>query len=343
MYMAGAQIKDRAHLGLTHEKLVLLYGQGMAIFGSSNMSVPSSDSQDEHNLFTTKSTLFSSLVTQFDRKWNSSTEYKPFTPLPPDAPTTPSPANQTFTTSPDVQLRWEGGFWAWKYDLYFGTTPNPPLVTANLNTGFPGPGTPETYQLPTLQPGTYYWRVVGKTMANMTTSGPVWSFTVPGAGTPPAAPSGLTATAASSSSINLAWSNVSDEAGYRIERSLSPTSGWQDIGSTQVDVTSFQDIGLAAGTTYYYRVLAFNGGGPSLYSNTANATTQTGSTLPPPGILLAEDFNDNSLDSSKWTVGQITGSADPSIPVAETSQRLAVGPLLQNTSGFHFNGVVSNL
>ena len=33
MYMAGAQIKDRLHLGLTHEKLVLLYGQGMAIFG----------------------------------------------------------------------------------------------------------------------------------------------------------------------------------------------------------------------------------------------------------------------------------------------------------------------
>lgn len=344
MYMAGAQVKNRVHLGLTHEKLVLLYSQGMAIFGSSNMSVPSSDSQDEHNLFTQKPTLFQPLVEHFERKWNASAEYQPFTPLPPDAPDTPSPVNSSVTPSPNVQLRWEGGFWAWKYDLFFGTTPNPPLLVANLNTGFPGPGTPETYQLPTLEPGaTYYWRVVGKTMANMTTTSPVWSFTVAGAGTPPLAPTGLTATAVSSSRIDLSWSNVADEAGYRIERSLNPSSGFEDIGSTQTDVTSFQDTGLASNTTYYYRVLAFNGGGPSPYSNTASATTQAVSQPPVSGILLADDFNDNSLDASKWTVGQITGSTDPNIQVAETSQRLGVGPLVQNTSGFHFSGIVSNL
>ena len=26
---------------------------------------------------------------------------------------------------------------------------------------------------------TYYWKIVSKTMANMTASGPVWSFTTP--------------------------------------------------------------------------------------------------------------------------------------------------------------------
>jgi PKD repeat protein/phosphatidylserine/phosphatidylglycerophosphate/cardiolipin synthase-like enzyme len=344
MYMAGAQIKDRNHLGLTHEKLVLLYSQGMAIFGSSNMSVPSSDAQDEHNLFTTRSELFTPLVDQFNRKWNSATEYKPFVPLPPDAPANPSPANQAFTSSTNVTLQWEGGFWAWKYDVYFGTSSNPPLVASDLNTGFPGPGTPETFTLPTLQPGTtYFWRIVGKTMANMTTSSPVWSFTVPGNGTPPPAPTGLVATASSTSNIGLTWSNVTGESGYRIERSLNSSSGFQDIGSTQADVTSFQDSGLNAGTTYFYRVLAFNAGGPSGYSNVANATTQTGSTPPPPGVLLADDFNDNSLDGSKWSVTQLTGSQDPNIPVAESSQRLNVGPLLQGASGFHFNGITSNL
>ncbi|HKY29503.1 MAG TPA: phospholipase D-like domain-containing protein [Pyrinomonadaceae bacterium] len=343
MFMAGAQIKNRAHIGLTHEKLVLLYGQGMAIFGSSNMSVPSSDSQDEHNLFTQKPELFNPLVEHFERKWNSSSEYQPFTPLPPDAPTSPSPANSAVTPSPDVTLRWEGGFFAWRYDLYFGTTPNPSLLTANINTGFPGPATAETFQLPPLQPGvTYFWRVVGKTMANMAASSPVWSFTVAGTGNPPVAPTGLIATAISSSRIDLSWGNVADEAGYRIERSLSSGGPWEDIGSTQVDVTTFQDLGLASGTTYFYRVLAFNGGGNSPPSNTANATTQSSSTPPPPGILLVDDFNDNSLDSSKWTLGQITGSTDFNIQVSESSQRLGVGPLLQNTSGFHFNGIVSN-
>ena len=344
MYMAGAQVKTRAHLGLTHEKLVLLYSKGMAIVGSSNMSVPSSDSQDEHNYFTQRSTIFQQLATHFDRKWNATSEYQPFTPLPPDEPVSPSPANSSFASSPNVTLQWEGGFFAWKYDVYFGTTPNPPLLASNVNTGFPGPGTPETFQLATLQPGTtYFWRIVGKTMANMTNSSPVWSFTVPGSGTPPSAPTGLIATAASSSAINLTWSNVADESGYRIERSLNGSSGWQDIGSTQADITSFQDQGLAGSTTYFYRVLAFNGGGPSPYSNTANATTQAGSTPLPPGVLLADDFNDNSLNGSKWSVGQITGSTDPNIQVSESNQQLRVGPLLQNTSGFHFNGITSNL
>ena len=344
MYMAGAQIKDRNHLGLTHEKLVLLYSQGMAIFGSSNMSVPSSDAQDEHNMFTTRTELFTPLVNQFNHKWNSATEYKPFVPLPPDAPASPSPGNQSFTTGTNVTLQWEGGYWAWKYDVYFGTSSNPPLIASDVNTGFPGPGTPETFTLPPLQPGTtYFWRIVGKTMANMTATSPTWSFTVPGSGTPPPAPTGLVATASSTSNIGLTWSNVTGESGYRIERSLNSSSGFQDIGSTAADVTSFQDTGLTAGTTYFYRVLAFNAGGPSGYSNVANATTQTGSQPPPPGVLLADDFNDNSLDGSKWSISQITGSQDPNIPVSESSQRLNVGPLLQGASGFHFNGLTSNL
>jgi PKD repeat protein len=344
MYMAGAQIKDRAHLGLTHEKLVLLYGQAMAIFGSSNMSVPSSDSQDEHNLFTTRAELFQPLVDQFERKWNSTTEYKPFVPLPPDAPVSPSPVNQSFTTSNNVTLRWEGGFYAWKYDVYFGTDPNPPLLTQDVNTGFPGPGTPETFTLPPLIPGTtYYWRIVGKTMANKVASGPVWSFTVPGSGPTPAAPTGLMATASGSNRIDLTWSNVDNEIGYRIERSVNSGSGFQDIGSTNADVTSFQDTGLNPGTTYFYRVLAFNAGGPSAFSNTASATTQAGSSPPPPGVLLADDFNNNSLDLSKWTITQITGSQDANISVSESSQRLNVGPLAQGASGFHFNGLTSNL
>jgi hypothetical protein len=60
-------------------------------------------------------------------------------------------------------------------------------------------------------------------------------------------------------------------------------------------------------------------------------------------VLLSDDFNDNSIDSSKWSITEITGSQDPAIPVSEANQQLQVGPLLQGTSGFHFNGVVSNL
>jgi regulation of enolase protein 1 (concanavalin A-like superfamily) len=73
------------------------------------------------------------------------------------------------------------------YDIYFGTDPNPPLFAANQNLGPDDPTkSPKQYQtiaLPALTPGTtYYWKIVSKTMANLTATGPVWSFTTAGSG-----------------------------------------------------------------------------------------------------------------------------------------------------------------
>jgi FtsP/CotA-like multicopper oxidase with cupredoxin domain len=91
---------------------------------------------------------------------------------------------------------------------------------------------------------------------------------------PPAAPSGLVATAVSSSQIDLSWSdNSGDETGFEIERSLNG-SDFSWIASVGADITSYLDTGLSAATTYYFRVAATNGAGSSTYSNTANATTQ---------------------------------------------------------------------
>ena len=204
LFMAGVQIRMRKHLGLNHQKSVLLYGRGMTIFGSSNWTGPSSNSQLEHNYFTTKPAFFQWFVDQFERKWNSTTENQPFVPLPPDQPTYIAPANAATGQSTTITLQWEGGPWAHKYDIFFGTSPNPPLLVANATTSQSGaqPGDPllatgsvddgvmETYKLQTtLQPGTtYFWRVVSRTMANQTANGPVWSFTTAGAQTTPPPP-----------------------------------------------------------------------------------------------------------------------------------------------------------
>jgi len=59
-------------------------------------------------------------------------------------------------------------------------------------------------------------------------------------------------------------------------------------------------------------------------------------------ILLADDFNDNSLDLSKWIAGNVfSGFTDASVPVRESNQRLEIGPLPANTSGSHYNGIRS--
>ena len=176
LYMAGIQIKQRNHAGLNHGKLVLLYGQATTIYGSSNWTQASATSQDEHNHFFTDATAFSFFKTQFLRKWNNSAgvvENVPFTPLPPDAPLYSGPANAS-RQSTTVRLAWNPGNWGHKADIYFGTTPDPPLVARDMAVA---PGKTAYYSLPILSAGTqYYWRIANKTLANKTKSGTIWTF-----------------------------------------------------------------------------------------------------------------------------------------------------------------------
>ena len=89
----------------------------------------------------------------------------------------------------------------------------------------------------------------------------------------PSAPTNLTATAATDSQINLSWTdNSENEKGFKIERKTS-AGDFQQIVVVGANITAFADTGLSSGTTYTYRVRAFNDGGNSDYSNTAEATT----------------------------------------------------------------------
>lgn len=96
-----------------------------------------------------------------------------------------------------------------------------------------------------------------------------------------ASPSALSANAVSGSQIDLSWTdNTTFEDGFKIERSPNGTSGWTEVGNNSANDTTYSDYGLSAGTTYYYRVYAYNTGGNSSNSNTANATTLAPPTAP---------------------------------------------------------------
>ena len=186
MYQAGVQVRLDGHQGIDHAKGVNLYSQGLSIFGSSNWTSPSSDSQREHNYFTVQPWIFQWMTSTFNRKWTNGqgyTETKPFVPLPPDVPAYNAPANgATAQPTSGVTLSWNGGLWGQIYDIYFGTTSNPPLLAGNVQLG-PSQYTTDykTYALPALQPGTtYYWKIVSKTMAYVPANGAVWSFTTAG-------------------------------------------------------------------------------------------------------------------------------------------------------------------
>jgi hypothetical protein len=98
----------------------------------------------------------------------------------------------------------------------------------------------------------------------------------------PSAPSGLVATASSSSVINLSWTADTAPAnctisGYNVYRSTS--SGFTPSSSNQiasgVTATSYSSSGLTASTTYYYIIEAVDAAGTSGASAQASATTSS--------------------------------------------------------------------
>ncbi len=124
-------------------------------------------------------------------------------------------------------------------------------------------------------------------------------------------PSNLTASAATDTIVNLAWSdNATNESGYNVERSLSPTSGLVKIAKTRSNVTSYRSTGLSPATTYYYRVQALRKGYPaSDYSNVASVMTQ-GNDLQPPSVptgLVADVAGCKQIDIT-WASSTDTGT-----------------------------------
>ncbi|HEU0176617.1 MAG TPA: FG-GAP-like repeat-containing protein [Blastocatellia bacterium] len=141
-----------------------------------------------------------------------------------------------------------------------------------------------------------------------------------GGAPPPAAPTSLSATAASSSQVNLTWAdNSDDEDGFMIERCQgSGCSNFAEIARVGANAISFSNAGLAAGASYNYRVLAYNNGGESDSSNTASATTQasSGSPTAPNNMRMTATsysridlaWDDKSNNETKFELERCAGS-----------------------------------
>src|SRR3989344_173512 len=134
-------------------------------------------------------------------------------------------------------------------------------------------------------------------------------FTVIADSTPPSTPGSLTATAQSSSQINLSWTASTDTggsglAGYRVYR--------DGIQINTTTATSYSDTGLTPSTAYRYYVIAYDAASnSSSQSNTASATTLSPpDSIPPAAItdLTASNPTVNSITLS-WTAPGDDGNA----------------------------------
>ena len=146
----------------------------------------------------------------------------------------------------------------------------------------------------------------------------------------PTAPSGLTAAVISSTQINIYWAdNSSNETGFKIERKTGSSGTYSQVGTVGGGVKTYSDTGLTCGSTYYYRVRAYNTIGDSSYTSEANGVLTCSVTVPTaPSNLQATvvsstqinlTWTDNSSNEDGFKVERKTGAAGTYAVVKTTS------------------------
>jgi len=207
--------------------------------------------------------------------------FKQATDAPPPPPTAPTNLAATAASSTQINLSWTNTSTSQTGVKVERSTDN-----VNFTQIAVAGATAVSYPDTGLSASTpYYYRVRATNAPGDSPYSNTASATTQSPSPPPTAPTNLAATAASSSQINLSWTNTStSQTSVKIERSTDNVSFTQ-IAVAGATAVSYQDSGLSASTTYYYRVRATSASGDSPYSNPASATTSQSVTPPRPAIV----------------------------------------------------------
>ncbi|MFM9837590.1 MAG: choice-of-anchor I family protein [Cyclobacteriaceae bacterium] len=146
-----------------------------------------------------------------------------------------------------------------------------------------------------------------------------------GGGTLPSAPTSLKVTASTSQvAATLAWTdNATNETGFEIQRSLNSSSGFAAIGTVSSNTTTYVDNTVSVGTTYFYKVRAFNDFGFSTESNTESVTiTKVDQTITF-NALPAKNFGDASFT--------LSATSTSGLPVSFISSDATIASISGNT------------
>jgi hypothetical protein len=188
------------------------------------------------------------------------------------APTIPGSLTTTAASSAQINLSWTDS----NYETSFSIERAPGGTTNFVEIATVGSDI-TTYQNTGLTSSTsYVYRIrASNSVGYSDYSNPSTTTTQATPATAPAAPTVLTSTAISSSQINLSWTdNSNNETLFSIERAPGGTTSFTEIATVSAGVSTYQNTGLTASTSYVYRVRAYNSAGYSVYTNSPTATTQ---------------------------------------------------------------------
>ncbi len=166
----------------------------------------------------------------------------------------------------------------------------------------------------------------------------------------PVPPSNLTGTVASTTQINLSWTdNSNNETGFKIERKTG-NGTYAIVGNTSMNITTFSNNGLTPNTAYTYRVYSYNTDGNSLTSSNELTINTTIVINPPTITTTAVSSITTTTAISGGTISNDGGasitargicwgtSANPTIALpTKTSNGSGIGSFISNINGLSVN------
>jgi len=194
------------------------------------------------------------------------------------APSSPTGVSATALSSSSVSVSWNAVSDATSYDVYFEIGSSSTKNFADNTTGTLYTHTGLTAST------TYYYYIKAKNSAGesgyssySSASSATTSSSGGGGGGAPSTPTGVTATAQSSTSIRISWNAVPGATSYKIYSPNNPGVNSGFLLLDTVTTTSYTDTYPMAGETWYYRVSAVNSSGQeSAQSSSVSATTPGG-------------------------------------------------------------------
>jgi hypothetical protein len=277
--------------------------------------------------------VFAMVLSTFSVPFGPRISAEPIDNNPPNIPSNPTPANGSTDVSVEIQLNWTGGDPDGDpvtYNVYFGTTNPPVMVTENQSTTIYDPDP------------MYYWMIIAWDNQSASSEGPLWMFTTEAQpNNPPNTPDNeYPANSATDVAIDvtLTWEGGDPDSGDIVTYDVyfGTSSPPPKVASNQSN-SSYTPESLDYSTVYYWKIVAWDDHGASTLGPGWHFTTMTEGVLsvvitkPVENMFYFQDQEKMPLGQNTIIYGPITIVANASAPSGIEKVEFYIDDVLKDT------------